>query len=102
MKKALALFLITILVIAAVPVMAFASARLAPEALDLAAQPEETRGTDSSEKEITAVRLLDSSKAVIAEGTLEDMTWTIVLPPDTDKSLISSMGASADVFMQIE
>ena len=102
MKRKLALFLITILIISAVPVMAFASVRLAPEAISLAAEPEETRGTDSSEKEITAVRLLDSNKAVIAEGTLEEMTWTIVLPSDTDQSLINSIGASADVFMQIE
>lgn len=102
MKKILALFLITILMIGAVPVLAFASARRAPEAVFYAAEAGETRGTDSSEKEITAVRLLDSNKAVIAEGTLDGVTWTIVLPPDTDKGLVNRIGSAPDVYMQIE
>jgi len=102
MKRLLALFLILILIIGAVPALAFAAVRLAPDAISLAAEPEETRGTGSSEKEITAVRLLDSNKATIAEGTLDGVTWTIVIPSDTDKDLVNRIGSAPDVFMQIE
>lgn len=55
----------------------------------------------SSEKDITAVKLLNADKSVIAEGKLNGTTWTITLPPDTDKALINKIGTSTDVFMQI-
>ena len=55
----------------------------------------------SSEKDITAVKLLDTDKSVIAEGKLNGTTWTITLPSDTDKALINKIGTSTDVFMQI-
>ena len=58
--------------------------------------------TKSSEKEITAVRLLDSSNNSIAEGVLSGDTWTITLPADIDPALASGIGSSMDVFMQIE
>lgn len=38
---------------------------------------------------------------MIAEGKLSGTTWTITLPSDTDKALISKIGTSTDVFMQI-
>ena len=55
----------------------------------------------SSEKDITAVKLLNADKSVIAEGKLNGTTWTITLPSDTDKALINKIGTSTDVFMQI-
>ena len=55
----------------------------------------------SSEKDITAVKLLNADKSVIAEGKLSGTTWTITLPSDTDKALINKIGTSPDVFMQI-
>lgn len=55
----------------------------------------------SSEKDITAVKLLNADKSVIAEGKLSSTTWTITLPSDTDKALINKIGTSTDVFMQI-
>ena len=55
----------------------------------------------SSAKDITAVKLLNADKSVIAEGKLNGTTWTITLPPDTDKALINKIGTSTDVFMQI-
>lgn len=55
----------------------------------------------SSEKDITAVKLLNADKSVIAEGKLSVTTWTITLPPGTDKALINKIGTSTDVFMQI-
>ena len=55
----------------------------------------------SSEKDITAVKLLDADKSVIAEGKLSGTTWTITLPSNTDKALINKIGTSTDVFMQI-
>ena len=55
----------------------------------------------SSEKDITAVKLLNADKTVIAEGKLSGTTWTITLPSDTDKALINKIGTSTDVFMQI-
>ncbi len=57
---------------------------------------------DLKEKEITAVRLLDSSKDLMAEGVLSGDTWTITLPADTDEQLAGSIGSSAMAFMQIE
>ena len=55
----------------------------------------------SSEKNITAVKLLNADKSVIAEGKLSGTTWTITLPSNTDKALINKIGTSTDVFMQI-
>ena len=55
----------------------------------------------SSEKDITAVKLLNADKSVIAAGKLSGTTWTITLPSDTDKALINKIGTSPDVFMQI-
>lgn len=55
----------------------------------------------SSEKDITAVKLLNADKSMIAEGKLSGTTWTITLPSDTDKALINKIGTSPDVFMQI-
>ena len=55
----------------------------------------------SSEKDITAVKLLNADKSVIAEGKLSGTTWTITLPSNTDKTLINKIGTSTDVFMQI-
>ena len=55
----------------------------------------------SSEKDITAVKLLNADKSVIAEGKLNGTAWTITLPSDTDKALINKIGTSPDVFMQI-
>ena len=55
----------------------------------------------SSAKDITAVKLLNADKSVIAEGKLSGTTWTITLPSDTDKALINKIGTSTDVFMQI-
>ena len=40
-------------------------------------------------------------KSVIAEGKLSGTTWIITLLSDTDKALISKIGTSTDVFMQI-
>ena len=57
--------------------------------------------TKSTTKDITAVKLLDADKSVIAEGKLNGTTWTITLPSDTDKALINKIGTSTDVFMQI-
>ena len=57
--------------------------------------------TKSTTKDITAVKLLNADKSVIAEGKLNGTTWTITLPPDTDKALINKIGTSTDVFMQI-
>ena len=55
----------------------------------------------SSAKDITAVKLLNADKSVIAEGKLSGTTWTITLPSNTDKALINKIGTSTDVFMQI-
>lgn len=55
----------------------------------------------SSEKDITAVKLLNADKSVIAEGKLNGTTWTITLSSNTDKALINKIGTSTDVFMQI-
>ena len=55
----------------------------------------------SSEKDITAVKLLNADKSVIAEGKLSGTTWTITLPSNTDKALINKIGSAPDVFMQI-
>ena len=55
----------------------------------------------SSEKDITAVKLLNADKSVIAEGKLNGTTWTITLPSNTDKALINKIGSAPDVFMQI-
>ena len=57
--------------------------------------------TKSTTKDITAVKLLNADKSVIAEGKLSGTTWTITLPSDTDKALINKIGTSTDVFMQI-
>lgn len=57
--------------------------------------------TKSTTKDITAVKLLDADKSVIAEGKLSGTTWTITLPSDTDEALINKIGTSTDVFMQI-
>lgn len=57
--------------------------------------------TKSTTKDITAVKLLNADKSVIAEGKLNGTTWTITLPSDTDKALINKIGTSTDVFMQI-
>ena len=56
---------------------------------------------ESSEKDITAVKLLNADKSVIAEGKLSGTTWTITLPSNTDKGLINKIGSAPDVFMQI-
>ena len=55
----------------------------------------------STTKEITAVKLLDTDKSVIAEGKLDGTTWTITLPSDTDKALINKIGSATDVYMQV-
>ena len=55
----------------------------------------------SSEKDITAVKLLNADKSVIAEGKLSGTTWTITLPSDTDKVLINKIGSATDVYMQV-
>lgn len=55
----------------------------------------------SSAKEITAVKLLDADKSLIAEGKLSGTTWTITLPSDTDKALINKIGSAPDVYMQV-
>ena len=57
--------------------------------------------TKSTTKDITAVKLLNADKSVLAEGKLSGTTWTITLPSDTDKALINKIGTSTDVFMQI-
>ena len=57
--------------------------------------------TKSTTKDITAVKLLNADKSVIAEGKLNGTTWTITLPSNTDKALINKIGTSTDVFMQI-
>ena len=114
MKKTLALLLIIILIIGAIPALTFALGTSgggpadesilvqAAGAVLFSPSAEGARGTESSEKEITAVRLLDGSKSLIAEGVADGDAWTITLPPDTDQDLIGRIGASADVFMQIE
>ena len=55
----------------------------------------------NAETKITAVKLLNADKSVIAAGKLSGTTWTITLPSDTDKALINKIGTSPDVFMQI-
>ena len=55
----------------------------------------------SSAKEITAVKLLDADKSLIAEGKLSGTTWTITLPSDTDKALINKIGSATDIYMQV-
>ena len=55
----------------------------------------------SSEKDITAVKLLNADKSVIAEGKLNGTTWTITLPSNTDKALINKIGSATDVYMQV-
>ena len=109
MKKPLILLLIVILIIGAVPALTFALGESAGETASTVEGPvlsspgtEGLRGANSSEKEITAVILLSSTKSVIAKGTLSGDTWTITLPSDTDQDLIKKIGASADVFMRIE
>ena len=57
--------------------------------------------TKSTTKDITAVKLLNADKSVIAEGKLSGTTWTITLPSNTDKALINKIGSAPDVFMQI-
>jgi len=57
--------------------------------------------TKSTTKDITAVKLLNADKSVIAEGKLNGTTWTITLPSNTDKALINKIGSAPDVFMQI-
>ena len=57
--------------------------------------------TKSTTKDITAVKLLDADKSVIAEGKLSGTTWTITLPSDTDKALINRIGSATDVYMQV-
>ena len=56
----------------------------------------------SSDKEITAVKLLNADKSVIASGTRSGETWTIDLPSDIDQTLLNKIGTSTDVFMQID
>ena len=56
----------------------------------------------SSDKEITAVKLLNADKSVIASGTLSGETWTIDLPGDIDQTLLNKIGTATDVFMQID
>ena len=55
----------------------------------------------SSEKDITAVKLLNADKSVIAEGKLNGTTWTITLPSNTDKALINKIGSATDIYMQV-
>ena len=55
----------------------------------------------SSEKDITAVKLLNADKSVIAEGKLSGTTWTITLPSNTDKALINKIGSATDIYMQV-
>ena len=55
----------------------------------------------STTKEITAVKLLNTDKSVIAEGKLDGTTWTITLPSDTDKALINKIGSATDIYMQV-
>ena len=55
----------------------------------------------SSAKDITAVKLLNADKSVIAEGKLSGTTWTITLPSNTDKTLINKIGSAPDVYMQV-
>ena len=55
----------------------------------------------STTKEITAVKLLNTDKSVIAEGKLDGTTWTITLPTDTDKALINKIGSATDIYMQV-
>ena len=55
----------------------------------------------SSEKDITAVKLLNADKSVIVEGKLNGTTWTITLPSNTDKALINKIGSATDVYMQV-
>ena len=55
----------------------------------------------STTKEITAVKLLNTDKSVIAEGRLSGTTWTITLPSDTDKALINKIGSATDIYMQV-
>ena len=57
--------------------------------------------TKSTTKDITAVKLLDTDKSVIAEGKLDGTTWTITLPSDTDKALINKIGSATDIYMQV-
>ncbi len=57
--------------------------------------------TKSTTKDITAVKLLDADKSVIAEGKLSGTTWTITLPSNTDKTLINKIGSAPDVYMQV-
>ena len=56
----------------------------------------------SSDKEITAVKLLNADKSVIASGTRSGETWTIDLPGDIDQPLLHKIGTATDVFMQID
>ena len=57
--------------------------------------------TKSTTKDITAVKLLNADKSVIAEGKLDGTTWTITLPSDTDKALINKIGSATDIYMQV-
>ena len=57
--------------------------------------------TKSTTKDITAVKLLNADKSVIAEGKLSGTTWTITLPSNTDKTLINKIGSAPDVYMQV-
>ena len=55
----------------------------------------------NAETKITAVKLLNADKSVIAEGKLNGTTWTITLPSNTDKALINKIGSATDVYMQV-
>ena len=55
----------------------------------------------STAKDITAVKLLNADKSLIAEGKLSGTTWIITLPSDTDKALINKIGSATDVYMQV-
>ena len=57
--------------------------------------------TLSSEKAITAVKLLNGS-TTIATGTLSGNVWTIDLPSDTEQALLNKIGASTEIKMQID
>lgn len=57
--------------------------------------------TLSSEKAITAVKLLNGA-TTIATGTLSGNVWTIDLPSDTEQALLDKIGASTEIKMQID
>ena len=57
--------------------------------------------TKSSDKDITAVHLLDKNKDVLAAGNLNGTTWTLELPEDTSADVIKDLGTSADYYLKI-